>query len=245
MTYLPLISGSREGSRHSGEGFVDTRTLIVAAGVLTAIAGTSFATVVPFTETFSSPAANWSSAGTFTALTYPASGGPDGSGYGSAEFNFANAQNGEQPLLFRGQSNFNSSGNAFVGNWIADGVTSFSFSVRHNGPASVSFFARFAPAAGPGAVALAMPALAPNTWITYTVPIDPGAFFIFEGTTFNSTFSDVARVQVGVLVDANLAGHADPVTFDIDNVRIVPAPGAASLLGLGVIAGVRRRRRSR
>lgn len=222
---------------------MNTRTLIVAAGALAAIAGSSLAAIVPFTETFSSPAANWSSAGAFTALSYPASGGPDGSGYGSAEFSFANSQNGEQPLLFRGQSNFNSSGNAFVGDWIADGVSACSFSVRHNGPGPVSFFARFAPAAGPGAVALAMPALAPNTWTTYTVPIDPGTFFIFEGTTFNSTFSNVARVQVGVLVDAGLAGHADPVTFDIDNVRIVPGPGAAGLLGLGAIAGLRRRRR--
>lgn len=224
---------------------MNTRALIVASGVLSALAGSSLGAVVPFTETFSSPSANWSSAATFTALSYPASGGPDGSGYGSAAFGFANAQNGEQPLLFRGQSNFNSSGNAFVGDWIADGVSAFSFSVRHNGPAPVSFFARFAPAMGPGAVALAMPALAPNTWTTYTVPIDPGAFFIYEGTTFASTFSNVARVQVGVLVDANLAGHADPVTFDIDNVRIVPSPGALAVLGLGAVAGVRRRRRSR
>lgn len=222
---------------------MNTRTSIVAAIGLLAVAGASFGAVVPFTETFSSPNAAWSSAATFTPLDYPASGGPDGSGYGSAAFSFANSQNGEQPLLFRGQSNFNSSGNAFVGNWITDGVTEFSFSVRHDGPAPVSFFARFAPAAGPGAVALAMPALAPNTWGNYTVAIDPGAFFIYEGTTFNSTFSNVARVQVGVLVDANLAGFTAPVTFCIDNVRIVPTPGAAGLLGLGAIAGLRRRRR--
>jgi hypothetical protein len=221
---------------------VITRTTLISAAAVLAATGSAFAAVVPFTETFASPAANWSSAAApFTPLNYLPTGGPDGSGYGSAPFTFATTAVGSQPLLFRGQSNFNSSGNAFVGNWIAEGVTGFSFSVRHNATVPIDFFARFGPAAGPGAVALAMPSAQPNAWTTYTVAIDPSTPFIYEGTTFASTFTNIARVQVGLTVGANFVDQN--ITFDIDNVQIVPAPGAASLLGLGALAGLRRRRR--
>jgi uncharacterized protein (TIGR03382 family) len=217
------------------------RSTLVAAAAMIA-SGSAFAATVPFTETFSSSDANWSSASVFAPLSYPASGGPDGSGYGSTSITFPATAVGTQPLLFRGQSNFNSSGNAFVGNWITEGITAFSFSVRHNASAPVDFFARFS-AAGPGAVALAMPAAQPNVWTTYTVPINPAAFFIYEGTTFASTFSNISRVQVGLTVDAGITDTTAPIIFDIDNVSIVPAPGAASLLGLGALVGLRRRRR--
>lgn len=209
---------------------------------VSAVAATASAAVVPFTETFSGPGSNWSSAASFTALNYVGSGGPDGSGYASTTVSFANSQSGEQPLIFRGQSNFGSSGNAFVGNWITDGVTAFSFSVRHNATSPVSFYARFAPAAGPGAVALVNPTSVSGEWTTYTVAINPAAFFIYEGTTFNSTFSNVARVQIGVLVDANLAGQSS-VTLDIDNVRIVPSPATALIPAAGLLAFRRRRAR--
>lgn len=211
----------------------------VSGLILSSVAG---AAVVPFTETFSSSAANWSSGSAFTALTYVNSGGPDGSGYGSATFSFANNQVGDQPLLFRAQSNFGSSGNAFVGNWITDGVTSLSFSVRHTAGSPVSFYARFAPAAGPGAVGLFNAAATSGEWTTYTLAINPATPFIYEGTNFNSTFSNVARVQIGVLVDSGLAGRTG-LTFDVDNVSIVPAPGAALLPMAGLIAMRRRRGR--
>jgi hypothetical protein len=217
------------------------RTPVIIAASVMAAAGSSLAATVPFTETFSSPAANWSSASAFTPLNYLPAGGPDGSGYGSAAFTFASTAVGTQPLLFRGQSNFNSSGNAFVGNWITDGVTAFSFSVRHNATVPIDFFARFAPAAGPGAVALAMPSAQPNAWTTYSLAIDPSTPFIYEGTTFASTFSSVARVQVGLTVPAGIVDQN--ITFDIDNVRIIPAPATAGLLGLGTLAGLSRRRR--
>lgn len=213
-----------------------------ASVVFLAVAGSASAAVVPFTETFSGPAANWSSGASFTALSYVASGGPDGSGYGSTTVSFASAQAGDQPLIFRGQSNFGSSGNAFVGNWITDGVTAFSFSVRHNATSPVSFYARFAPAAGPGAVALVSGGTVSGEWTTYTVAINPAAFFIYEGTNFNTTFSNVARVQIGVLVDGNLAGQS-AVTLDIDNVRIVPAPATALIPAAGLLALRRRRAR--
>ncbi|MBL8758064.1 MAG: hypothetical protein JNK35_06505 [Phycisphaerae bacterium] len=223
------------------------RVLSLAAVTFAAgLAAPALALIVPFTETFASPAANWSSALAFTPLTYPASGGPDGSGYASRSLSFANLASGEQPLIFRGQSNFNSSGNAFVGNWITGGggggVTEFSFSVRHDAPEPVDFFARFAPAAGPGIVALQFPGAQPGVWTTYTVAINPSAPFIYEGTTFAGVFANLARVQVGIIVSDTLAGQTPDFTFDIDNVSIVPAPGAAALIGLLALAGLRRRR---
>lgn len=215
-----------------------------AALVGAAVAAPAFALTAPYTETFSSPAANWSSAATFTPLTYFPAGGPDASGYASRSVSFATNPAGDIPLIFRGQSNFGSSGGNFWGDWTNGAVTTFSFSVRHDAPTPVSFFARFTPGAT-GAVALVSPPVQPNTWATFTVAIDPSTPFIYEGpgVTFATTFSNVNRVQVGVMVDAAIAGQAGPYTFDIDNVSIVPAPGAgAALAGLGLVAMRRRRR---
>lgn len=218
-------------------------TLTTAAVLATA--APALAVTNPFTETFAGPGALWSSAAAFTALNYPPSGGPDGSAYGSAPFGFANNANGDFPIMFRGQSNFGSSGNAFVGDWLGAGVTSFSFSVRDTVPFPVQYFARFSNG-GPGVVSLQTALVQPNTWTTFTVPIDPAAGFIYEGapTLYSATFGAMARVQIGVVVDANLAGQAGPYTFDIDNVSIAPAPGAAAVLlgAIGVSAGRRRRR---
>lgn len=202
--------------------------------------GQALAVTVPFTETFDGPAANWSSSSVFTAINYVSSGGPDGSSYGSVLASFANNQAGDQPLVVRCQSNFGSSGNNFVGNWITAGVTDLSWSVRQNSGSDVSFFVRFAPSAGPGAVALAPVVAHSGEWTTFHVVIDPSTPFIYEGTNFTSTFSNVARLQLGVLVDGNLAGKSG-VTIDVDNVGITPAPGTA-VLSLAGLALVRRRR---
>lgn len=222
-----------------------TATVFVAA----AIAGSTsaLALVVPFTEKFESAASNWSIGTVLTPLTYISSGGPDGSSYGSRSFSFTGSNIGATPILFRGQSNFNSSGNAFVGNWITGGVTKLQFSLRHNVDAAVTFFARISPdpitSPNPGGViALTAPAAA-NQWTTFTVDIGPNSPFIYEGTTFAAVFSAVARLQFGVMVDAGNANLAGPFTFDIDNVSIVPSTGTLSIAGAGLMMAARRRRR--
>ncbi len=206
-------------------------------------AGHSRALTVPYNETFSSATASWSGASTFTPLTYQPAGGPDGSGYASRSVSFASNPVGDIPLIFCGQSNFGSSGGNFWGDWIGGGVTALSFSVRHDAPVPVSFYARLSPG-GAGAVALVSPAVAPNTWTTFTVPIDPSTPFIFEGpgVTYGGTFGNVNRVQVGVQVGGALAGQAGPYFFDIDNVSIVPSPGCLTLLGAAGVWRARRRR---
>jgi MYXO-CTERM domain-containing protein len=205
------------------------------------------AVVVPFTETFSSSAANWSTSAASpatTPLTYPASGGPDGSAYGSGSFGFTSTSVGSTPILFRAQTSFGASGSAFNGNWLT-GVSTFSFSVRHNVPGNLTFFARWlAEGAFTGVVYQVPATLAPNTWGTYSVSINPATAFIYEGSPalFNTTFSNINRVQIGVIGDASIAGQTGPFTFDIDNVSVVPAPAGAAIIGLGGLGVMRRRR---
>jgi hypothetical protein len=213
----------------------------VAFGSVFALTAAAGAITVPFTETFNGAAARWSSSSVFTAINYPASGGPDGSSYGSITTSFANNQSGDQPLLFRGQSNFTSSGNNFVGDWSGSGVTAFSFWMRQNSAATVDVFARFAPAGGPGVAALTSTRIAPNTWTNVVIPIvasNPNFFYEFTDFT---VFHNISRVQLGFMLDSSLAGSTTPVTIDVDNVSIVPSP--SSLLCVAGAGLIRRRRR--
>ena len=208
------------------------------------VAASAFGGISAFTETFSSNAANWSSSSVYTPINYLASGGPDGSAYGSTSLAFTNNAAGDQPLILRCQSNFGSSGNNLFGDWTSATPNTFSFSVRHNAPAPVSFFARFTSGAAPGVVALVGPAANSGEWTTYSVTISPATNFTYEGSpALYSTFSNVQRVQIGLLIDSSLAGQTGPFAFDIDNVAITPAPaGSALLLGAAGMLGARRRR---
>lgn len=228
------------------------RSVVSMSFVAAALASATsvFAVTNPFTETFSSSAANWATASTgpgSAPLTYNVSGGPDGSGYGSGTFGFAANGLGDTPILFRAQNTFGSSSGNLAGNWLTSGVTSFSFSVRDNVPGNVTFFARFVANGAFTGVVYQVPAAIPaNTWTTFTIPINSGTSFIYEGSPalFNSTFSNVNAIQIGVISDASIAGQAGPFTFDIDNVSIVPAPAAGSaLLGAAGLFTARRRRR--
>lgn len=223
------------------------RTAIALVSAVVASSTSAFALVVPFTEKFESAASNWSIGAALTPLTYVGSGGPDGSSYGSRSFSLTGNNIGATPILFRAQSNFNSSGGAFVGNWITGGVTKLQFSLRHNVTAPVTFFARIAPdpvtSPNPGGVIALTAATAANQWTTFTVDIGPSSPFIYEGTTFENVFSAVARLQFGVFVDAGTANLAGPFTFDIDNVAIIPASSTLSIAGAGLVLAARRRRR--
>lgn len=196
----------------------------------------------PFTESFDASSANWSSAAAFTAMDHFNSGGIGDSGYASSSVSFTGQASGAQPILSRAQSNFNSSNNELFGNWISSGVTHLSLAVRQNTSVPVMFFVRFAPAAGPGAVAVINTPVQPNTWTSINLDITPATSFIYEGTSFPVAFSDVQRVQIGVLVDSGIADQAGPFAFDVDGVTITPAPGALALVGVAGLFGARRRR---
>src|SRR5687767_4199334 len=88
--------------------------LVAAPPIVPAAAGT----IVPFTENFSSDAANWYDSGATAPVDWLAAGGPDGSSHVSTTFNFVDQTPGlpfpnNAVNLFRAQDEFDSSGGAF------------------------------------------------------------------------------------------------------------------------------------
>jgi hypothetical protein len=214
-------------------------TFVAVAGVTRPAA----ALTVPFTEDFAVGTANWfTDSGGTTPPFFALTGGPDGGSFVGHSFNFVNSAPSDTPLFFRGQATFGSSNGAFVGDWIAGGVSELSASVRHSGDASLIFFARVAPAGGPGVVALSAP-VPGGTWTQLSFPILSSGF-INEGPPgmafFNNVMSNVGNVQFGAL-PGSLAGVDHAVDFDLDKVAIVPEPAALALLLFGSAACALRR----
>jgi hypothetical protein len=222
-----------------------TTGVIAGAWAGFAAAGVSGATV-PFTEDFSTGVSNWRDAAGQDALAWFASGGRDRGAYVSTTYLVPAPPPALGAILFRAQDEYGSSGGAFEGNWIADGVSEFSFFIRHDAPVALGVFARFAgPANFPGAAGVAFAPVPPGTWTQIVIPISPSSPNIFlEGVTYEQVFSDIGHVQVGVSPTAELAGLT--ITVDLDKVSIVPGPWAMALLAAAGLApsGRRRRRRS-
>lgn len=215
---------------------------------LTAIAltaGLANAGVSTFTETFEAGANGWLQ-GSFSAPTYNATGALDGSAYitSTADLNSA----GPFGLtIFRGQDDFDASGDAFVGDYLAGGIDRVSFDFRHNAGQDLGIALRVATSNNfPAfAVELAEP-VATGEWVTLSFDL---SFFnpllTIEGAptpdAFNAIMQSVGNIQVSA---DRPDGLSTPlvVDFDLDNVSITPAPGSLALLGLGGLAAARRRR---
>jgi hypothetical protein len=185
--------------------------------------------VVPFSEDFTTGPANWADNTALTLLDHVATGGSDGGAYASTAKSF-NGLGGTSVVLFRAQDEFNSSNHAFEGNWVNQGVGQFSALVRHNAPLPLSYFARFSgPANFPGGTAVKFAPVAPNTWtrLTFDIRANNPEFVTFEGSNFNTVFSNVGHVQLGVSAPAALGTNANVFKFDIDKASIamvVPEP---------------------
>lgn len=221
----------------------------IASIMFGAMISSAGAATVPFTEEFVADSANWRNATGGAALGWSATGGPDGAGdsYAFGGFNFVDSVMGDTPALLRGQAGFGSSGGAFVGDYIAEGVMSLSYTVRHDAPVPLGFFTRIAtPGNFPAVAALEFVPVLPNVWTVITVLVtDPNPTFVYEGpfSTFTSVFGNVGNIQVGVMVPESLAGLDATFTFDLDKVNIVPAPGSAAIaLAFCAVSAMRRRR---
>lgn len=216
------------------------------------------ATVVPFTEDFDTDTDVWNpetEAGWTDQVRDPAtfvsSGGVDDSGFARTSFNFSDFAGGAfggSLVTTRGEDNDDASGDAFVGDWIADGVTEFTAYVRHDHTEPLDFWVRFASRFNfPGAIAGGTEAftVAPDTWTKLTVDISPdgGPWTSFEGQDFESVFSSVGNVQTGISVPESLFEQDVTINFDLDNPTVVPEPASLALLGAGgvLLAGRRRR----
>ncbi|MEC8554112.1 MAG: PEP-CTERM sorting domain-containing protein [Planctomycetota bacterium] len=196
---------------------------------------------VVFTEEFANNTSGWVDNG-FQALTFNANGGPDGSSYVSTEFDLGTGGS-MGTSLFRAHDSFNASGDAFVRNFLADGIEEFSFSFRHSSPTPVSVFVRFAtsnnfPASVTSFAALPQLAAVPgnNVWNQISIPIEPSSF-VHEAGTFQSNFSSIGNIQIGTGTDSGV------VTFGLDKVSLsVPEPNSMLLAGLALIPVMLRRR---
>ncbi|MGD9633778.1 MAG: hypothetical protein AB7U97_10920, partial [Pirellulales bacterium] len=180
------------------------RLIVLAFVAVLSFSNTNvWAVSVPTIENFNVDAANWADNSGLALLNHVASGGADGSAYASADYAFSSGggAGGTSAVVFRAQDEFNSSGNAFVGNWVADKITKLTVQVRHNAPQPLNYFGRFSgPGNFPGGTAIQFAPVLPNTWTTLTFNITPSSpqFVTFEGTSFNSVFSNIGHIQLGV-----------------------------------------------
>jgi hypothetical protein len=214
----------------------------MALATALALANLAAALTYPFTEDFTSNTANWKNSASLD-LAYAPEGGPGDSAHVTTDFSFVAA--GPQVAIFRAHNAFDSSGDAFVGNWLAENVGRLTGYVRHNAPMPLDFFVRLATSANSPAVSFTLPQPIPagswepvDFWIDFANPLHTN-----EGspsiTFYNNVLSNVGNVQIGVLTPAELAGNPASFQFDLDRVSIVPEPATwiagslAAIFGLG------------
>ncbi len=218
------------------------RPLVIALGLL--VTRPVGAVTVPFLEEFATNDARWGGRSGLLELDYVASGGLGGGGYVSDQVSFELNTDGDSIVAFRAQDELNSSGNAFVGNWITGGVARFSTFVRHAAAEPLFFFTRFSsPFNFPGATAVRFQPVAPNTWtqLDFEISANNPAFVTFEGSNFSTVFSNIGHVQVGFDVPTGLGGSAAPITVDLDRASIVPEPSWLAHAVIAIVMAARRR----
>lgn len=188
---------------------------------------------LPFTESFEVNSSGWVY-GTSTSPTWVANGGAEGSAYISGSASVIGT--GFGTIVFRANNANNASGDAFVGDWLSAGVTSFSAYVRHNADVALNFYARFD--AGSGRAASSVNFLVnPNSWTFLDLPIS-NEITSFQSygaagtgaTAFNSIFGGIQNVQIALAVDQANAGKT--VRVDLDGVSRVPEPGVGTLTAI-------------
>jgi hypothetical protein len=227
---------------------------VLAAGVLSASAG---AAIIPSVETFSTGPANWRRADGLLSPNWQANAGPGNAPFIGTSMNFVDNPAGSQITLLRAEDNFSggpSSNGQFFGNWIAGGASAVSFSVFQNTGVDLPLFLRIArsttnPAGTTGTIASPLPAVPSGVWTTITIPlVYSQSNWVNEGAPnpafFNTVLSSVGRLQIGILpLPASLANTNVTYQFNIADVRLIPTPSAAAVLGLAGLFATRRRRR--
>ena len=203
--------------------------------------------VLPFTESFEVSGSGWVY-GTSTLPAWAASGGVDGNGYISGSANVIGT--GFGTIVFRANDANNASGDAFVGNWLSAGVSTFSAYVRHHADVALNFYARFDAGAGRAGSSVNF-LVNPNTWTLLELPIaNESTSFQSYGaagmglTAFNTIFGGIQNVQIALSADTANAGKS--VTVDLDGVSMVPEPAASALLvaaGAALLVSQRFRRK--
>lgn len=213
------------------------RTAIVCAAVVVALSTYCHAVVVPFTEDFTSNGANWADIAS-NPVSHVASGGPSNDGFIASSAAFSSAQMNSNGIgVFRAHNAFDSSGDAFVGNWNTAKVTKISAYFRHH-ETEVGFeltpFVRVATGSNfPGFAIEASGPIPANQWTKIVFDVKPtNPLLTVEGppSFFNSAMNSVGNLQFGFSFPASFAGNQVVRTFDLDRVSIAPEPGSIGLL---------------
>ena len=189
---------------------------------------TGLAAPTVVTEDFADNA-NWLS-GSFGSLTLVATGGPDNGSYVSHDAAFRDIGQG---TIYRGHDDFDASGDAFVGNWIAEQYAELSMFVRHSAPVAVNYFVRLAaPSNFPAAGVVSFVPVMPDVWteLGFDVSSDSHQFTTFEGSDFDTVFSNVGNLQIAVSVPAGFESDSAQFTFDLDKVSLASVPEPTSLV---------------
>jgi len=218
---------------------VSTALLTIASTALVASGS-----VAPFTETFELGDSNWTAA--TGPATWNATGSIDNSAYISGSVDLNNAGPFGMTVL-RGHGDLNASGGAFVGNYLASGVTTIEFDIRQNSGFDLGLALRVAsPLNSPALNVSAGQLAASGQWVHLSFDLFFGnPLMTLEGPPtpdfYNAVMSSIGNLQVSA---ARPDGLSTPliVDFDLDNVQITPTPGGTALLGLGCLVATRRRR---
>jgi hypothetical protein len=189
---------------------------------------------LPFIEDFASNNANWLNGSSVNATWLPAGGVDDGAFIRST--GTVNAT-GFGTIVFRGNANADASGDAFVGNWITGGVSSFSTFVRHDAPMNLNVYARLDAGFGRAGSSVDF-TVTPNTWTQLSVPIvdSTSSFQSYGGGNFTSVFGNILNIQIAMSATQNATLDGQTYTIDIARVSMVPEPGSLMLLTSGLLA---------
>jgi len=224
-----------------------TRYLFVVLAVLIAAAVPTTALVVPFTEDFAVGNSNWTTGNTNIAAGWSATGGVLDGSYITSTGTVLTT--GFGAIVFRGNAAADASGDAFVGDWLAGGVSNFSAFVRHDAPTALNFYARLDAGAGRAGSSIDF-SVPSGSWFQLNIPIvdAPTSFQSYGAGTFATVFNNIQNVQIAVSTNQAPAVIGQTYNFSLDRVSVVPEPGILGLLGLAtgffVTLALRRRKES-
>ena len=186
--------------------------------------------VSPFSEGFDNNSSNWLDVASQPLDYFNTDGNPNG--YVSDTISVDE----NTGTVFRGHNLFDASNDAFVGDWQAAGIHTFSFDIRHNHSDPISFFARIATSGNfPAHTAQNSNLVNPNAWTTVSFDVSQGSSEIApEFGSYATTFGSVGNIQIGPGIANNFPTQT--ITFDVDNISIVPEPTALLMVALGLLS---------